>query len=85
VARRMKEERLLIGVPASEACTPAEARVKIDHQIEELRGVLRFVDSLVAQGIAHNSTSEVRKIREIVEDKIAGLDAFGQFIEGKSQ
>lgn len=85
MTRRAKEEQLLIGVPASEACTPAEARVKIDHQIEELRDVLRFVDRLVAQGIAHNSTSEVKKIREIVENEIAGLGAFGQFVRGKTQ
>lgn len=85
MTRRMKEEQLLIGVPASEACTPAEARVKINHQIEELRRVLRFVDKLVAQGIVHSSTPEVQKIREVVEDRIAGLDAFGQFVRGKTQ
>jgi hypothetical protein len=70
---------LPLGVPASEAV------IKIERQLEELRDVLRFVDRLVTQKLALDSTSEVQKIREIVEDRIAGLDAFGQFVRGKSQ
>ena len=58
---------------------PAEAREAIAKEIEKLRDALRLIDRLVARELVRRSDAEVQTIVRIVEEQIAGLDAWSEF------